>query len=277
MLLNPGPHQPGQEWPSAEERKQKKDEFFIRAPWRTLPQTACGASALKQKLSVQLQKHIEKHVKILQKEIQNGRDDCVAELKLLGTGKDTPEEMRKEFIKLCRDSERLIIPAVNGTYNPLDTSFFPIKLRSKDIPPQISRTRCQKKYSIYWANGDIHGEPERLKQEAKSVLHQRKGTELALDYNQLLVYNLFQIFSKEGPSLAQQHKDNLGVICNEFLGEVIDHIWPHRMREPLRKEIIDPQMKSILEKAQNEVELLQKDLCFEVQLYDSEHIDRSVK
>ena len=95
-----------------------------------------------------------------------------------------------------------------------------------------------------------------------------------MDHNPRLVYTLFQSYSENWSRLAQEHKDNLGVICNEFLGEVIDHIWPYRMREPLRTEFLDPQMKGILEKAQKEVDVLRQDLHFEIQPYDPEYEDR---
>ena len=66
--------------------------------------------------------------------------------------------------------------------------------------------------------------------------------------------------------------DNLGVTCNEFLSEVIDYLWPQRMREPLRTSFLDPHMRSILENSQKELELLQQDLHFEVQPYDPDYI-----
>ena len=102
-MINSGPRERGQKWPFAEERKQKEDEFFTRSKWSALPPTMRGAAALKQKLSIQLQRHIGKHIKTLRKEIQKALDDCEAELKSLGTGKDTVEEMRDELIGLSRN------------------------------------------------------------------------------------------------------------------------------------------------------------------------------
>ena len=47
-------------------------------------------------------------------------------------------------------------------------------------------------------------------------------------------------------------------------------MWPQRMREPLRKIFLDPQMNRMMEEAQTEVETLEKDQQFEVQPYDPE-------
>lgn len=45
-----------------------------------------GATALKQKLIVQLQWYIGRYVKVFQKEIHKAHDDCIVELKLMGSG-----------------------------------------------------------------------------------------------------------------------------------------------------------------------------------------------
>ena len=75
-----------------------------------------SVAALKQMLSAQLQRHIGKHVETLQGEIQKAHDDCEAELRLLGTGKDRPEEMKEQLLQLCSDSKDLVTPSVDGTY-----------------------------------------------------------------------------------------------------------------------------------------------------------------
>ncbi|MCJ1260508.1 hypothetical protein MMC22_000369 [Lobaria immixta] len=298
VLLNPGPREPRQEWPSAEKRKQTEDGFFTRGRWSTLPQTICGAAALKQKLSMQLQRHIGKHVRTLQNEIQKAHDDCMAELKLLGTGKDNPEEMREELVQLCSDSKDLVTPAVHGTYtNPPGKLFFPRSVDRKGTPPQKLRARTVEENRQFANRVRMQGQklhfiptsdPQATKwkklgnitkqdfarEEVEPLLQQNTGTEFPMDYNPRLVYTLFQGYSENWSRLAQEHKDNLGVICNEFLGEVIDHIWPHRMREALRTEFLDPQMKGILENAQKEVDLLGQDLHFEIQPYDPEYGDR---
>lgn len=298
VLLNPGPRESGQAWPSGEERKRAEDEFFLRGKWSALPPTMCGAAALKQKLSVQLQRHIGKHVRTLQKEIQKAHDDCEAELRLLGNGKDTVEEMKEELVQLCSDSKDLVTPAVHGTYtNPPGKSFFPRSVDRKGTPPQKLRARAVEENRRFAERVQIQGQKLRFssesdsqmtkgnklgnvskkefsRNEVESLLRQNTGTEFPMDHNPRLVYTLFQSYSENWSRLAQEHKTNLGVICNEFLGEVIDHVWPHRMRNPLRAEFLDPQMKATMKKAQEQVDLLRTDLHFEIQPYDQEYEDR---
>ncbi|EON97122.1 putative interferon-induced gtp-binding protein mx protein [Phaeoacremonium minimum UCRPA7] len=298
VLLNPGPREPNQPWPTAFERRQREEEFFGRGKWRALPESMCGATALKQKLSVQLQRHIGKHVKTLRKQIQKALDDCEAELKSLGTGKDTPEEMRVELVELFSSSKELVIPAVYGFYkNPPRKNFFRVTADPRGTPAQNLRARAAEENDRFahrirqhgrkfgFASGpngrsqdgaDMGdaGKSKYVRQEVQALLQQVRGSEFPGDAKPRAVYMLFQNYSENWPTLAQEHKDNLGVVCNEFLSELIDYAWPKRMHEPLRRHFLDPQMKGLMEKAQKELDLLVQDMHLEVQPYDPEYEER---
>ncbi|ROW00014.1 hypothetical protein VPNG_08332 [Cytospora leucostoma] len=292
VLLNPGPREPGQPWPTADERRQKEREFFGRGKWRALPESMCGAEALKQKLSVQLQRHIGRHVKTLRRQIQKSLDETEAELKSMGEGKDTPEEMRIELVELFSASKELVIPAVYGFYkNPPGKNFFRSTADPRGTPAQNLRARAAeendafsrrirehgRKFGFTHANGEEATEAQKqsyVKQEVQTLLNQIRGSEFPGDAKPRAVYMLFQSYSEYWPKLAQEHKDNLGVVCNEFLSELIDYAWPTRMREPLRHEFLDPQMRQLMEKAQKELDLLTQDMNLEVQPYDPEYEEK---
>ncbi|KAK0624839.1 P-loop containing nucleoside triphosphate hydrolase protein [Bombardia bombarda] len=293
VLLNPGPREQGQPWPTEEERRRLEAEFFSRGKWSTLPESMCGAGALKQKLSVQLQRHIGKHVHILRKQIQKSLDDCDAELKSLGTGKDTPEEMRIELVELFSSSKELVIPAIYGFYkNPPRKTFFRVTADPRGTPAQNLRARATEENDRFAAKIRAHGRkfnfsiprsddpPARnakgdfVRQEVETLLRQIRGSEFPMDPKPRAVYMLFQSYSEYWPKLAQEHKDNLGVVCNEFLSELIDYDWPKRMREPLRRHFLDPKMKALMAKAQHELDLLMQDMHLEVQPYDPEYEER---
>jgi Dynamin family/Dynamin central region len=297
VLLNPGPSM-GEDWPSTEDRRQAEEAFFALGKWSTLPRDMCGAKALEQKLSAQLQRHIGKHVRALQRDIQKAHDECRTELKSLGNGKDTVEEMKTELVQLWSDSEKLAILAVQGTYTNLpSTSFFPKSVDQKGIPPQNLRARAFEENGHFAERIKVHGrkvwftsdeDPQSTGNRGKRTISKsdyardvverhirdNKGTELQMDHNPRLVYPLFQDYAENWSQLAQQHKDALGVICNEFLSEVIDHIWPRRMQEPLRRELLDPKMRSLSDEAQNELEHLGNDLHYEIPIYGSYYEER---
>ncbi|KAK1757857.1 P-loop containing nucleoside triphosphate hydrolase protein [Echria macrotheca] len=295
VLLNPGPREQGQPWPSAEERRQAELNFFGRGKWSTLPDSVCGASALMRQLSIQLQGHIGRHVGVLRKQIQKALDDCEAELKSLGVGRDTPEEMRIDLVELFSSSKELVIPAVYGFYkNPPKKNFFRVTADPKGTPAQNLRARAAEendrfslKVRAHGRKFNLSGPPQSgdpanqrsmkqdfIRQEVEALLRQIRGSEFPMDPKPRAVYMLFQQYSEYWPKMAQEHKDNLGVVCNEFLSELIDYAWPKRMREPIRRHFLEPHMKKLMEKAQNELDLLTQDMHLEVQPYDPEYEDR---
>lgn len=294
VLLNPGPREAGQPWPSARERRQKEEDFFGRGKWRSLPESMCGADALKQKLSVQLQRHIGRHVKTLRRQIQRALDETETELKSMGEGKDTPEEMRIELVELFSASKELVIPAVYGFYkNPPGKTFFRSTADPRGTPAQNLRARAAEENDAFSSRIREHGrkfgfshapaggkdlseeqKQNYVRQEVQTLLNQIRGSEFPGDAKPRAVYMLFQSYSEYWPRMAQEHKDNLGVVCNEFLSELIDYSWPKRMREPLRREFLDLQLKLLMEKAQKELELLSQDMHLEVQPYDPEYEEK---
>ncbi|KAK4044347.1 P-loop containing nucleoside triphosphate hydrolase protein [Parachaetomium inaequale] len=297
VLLNPGPREPGQPWPTAEERRRGEAVFFNSGKWSSIPPSICGAGALMRKLSMQLQQHIGKHVHVLRKQIQMALDGCEAELKSLGDAKDTPEEMRTELVELFSSSKELVIPAVYGFYkNPPKKNFFRVTADPRGTPAQNLRARAAEENDRFSMRIRAHGRkvtfstsappapgepaPENsakrdfVRQEVEMLLRQIRGSEFPMDPKPRAVYMLFQSYSENWPKLAQEHKDNLGVVCNEFLGELIDYAWPKRMREPLRRHFLEPHMKALMAKAQHELDLLTQDMSLEVQPYDPEYEER---
>lgn len=304
VLLNPGPREPGQGWPSAEERHKREMNFFAQGRWAGLPTDICGASALKQKLSVQLKYHIGRHIKMLRKQIQEALDRCEAELHSIGEGRDTVGEMRIDLVKLFSNSNELVIPAVYGFYkNPPGKRFFSVTADPSGTPAQNLRARAVEendRFSIrVRTNGrkiefksKAHeernsgggsgntlgfgggGKADYMRKEVETLLRQIRGSEFPGDVKPRAVYMLFQSYSENWPRLAQEHKDNLGVVCNEFLSEVIDYCWPVRMREPLREHFLDPQVRMLMEKAREELDRLVGDMHLEVQPYDPEYEER---
>lgn len=301
ILLNPGP---GEFWSSLEERSRREADFFARGKWAALPPQMLGIEALRQKLSSQLQRHVGKHVKTLRRQIQQALEQCEAELKAMGSGKETIEEMRFEMGELFSASNNLVTPAVNGNYkNPVGESFFARQSHPKGTPAQKLRARVreesekfarlfrQHNSKVNFSSSSSSGannlpaagvvgdssKKEFAQREVEPLLRQIRGNELPLDSNPRAPYILFQDFSRPWPILAQEYKDNVGVICNEFLADVIDYVWPLRMRDPLRFHFLENKMKEMMEEAEKELKRLTDDLELEIQPYDPEYEQRLVK
>lgn len=297
VLLNPGPPAKGEEWPSPEDRKLREDAFFSTGKWSTLPPNMCGVGPLRQKLSVQLQRHIGRHVNSLRKQIQEAHTRCEAELKALGVGKDTVEEMRFQMGELFSACNNLVTASVNGNYkNPPGERFFPKAATRKGTPGQRLRARVREESERFSQrfrdsgrkvgfseseqsivpNGMMGGrsKSEFAKREVEPLLRQIRGTELPMDSNPRAPYILFQDYSENWPVLAQEYKDNVGVICNEFLAEVIEYVWPTRMRDPLRGHFLEPNVAELVQSAEKELSRLVDDMELEVQPFDPEYEER---
>ncbi|KAF5589157.1 interferon-regulated resistance GTP-binding protein [Fusarium pseudocircinatum] len=310
VLLNPGP---GEQWQTPEDRANREAEFFSRGKWATLPPEMWGIGALRAKLSTQLQRHIGKHVKTLRRQIQQALEGCESQLKAMGVGKDTPEEMRFQMGELFTASNNLVTPAVNGNYkNPFGERFFARQSSPKGTPSQKLRARIRDESErfarrfrqhgrkvtfqksqppaangVNGTNGAAEGNGlptpgtvgDRSKKdfaefEVEPLLRQIRGNELPLDSNPRAPYILFQDYSRNWPVLAQEYKDNIGVICNEFLADVIDHVWPMRMRDPLRMHFLELRMKDLVESADTELGRLTDDMELEIQPFDPEYEER---
>ncbi|KAF5006183.1 hypothetical protein FDECE_7424 [Fusarium decemcellulare] len=305
VLLNPGP---GERFQTAEERAQREADFFTRGKWAALPPHMWGIGALRAKLSTQLQRHIGKHVKTLRRQIQQALEGCEAQLKAMGVGKDTPEEMRFQMGELFTASNNLVTPAVNGNYkNPFGERFFARQSSPKGTPSQKLRARIREESErfakrfrqhgrkVTFQNNQPAGAPngvngaanlpaagtvgDRSKKdfaeyEVEPLLRQIRGNELPLDSNPRAPYILFQDYSRNWPVLAQEYKDNVSVICNEFLADVIDYVWPMRMRDPLRMHFLEVKMKELIEGADIELGRLTDDMELEVQPFDPEYEER---
>ncbi|CEJ93781.1 Putative Interferon-induced GTP-binding protein Mx [[Torrubiella] hemipterigena] len=299
VLLNPGP---GEQWATAQDRARREAEFFTRGKWAALPPQMWGVAALRQKLSGQLQRHIGKHVKSLRRQIQEALERCDGQLREMGEGKETVEEMRFEMGELFAGSHNLVTPAVNGNYkNPFGERFFARQSHPKGTPSQKLRARVReeserfsRRFRQHGRKVTFHSEPSAsanpnlpqagvvgdqskrdfAQNEVEPLLRQIRGNELPLDSNPRAPYILFQDYSRNWPTLAQEYKDNLSVICNEFLADVISHIWPMRMRDPLRYHFLETKMRELTENADKELSKLTDDMELEVQPYDPEYENR---
>ncbi|KAH0556780.1 hypothetical protein GP486_005432, partial [Trichoglossum hirsutum] len=279
VLLNPGPTET---WLSPELRQQKEEEFFSRGKWSTLPRSMCGSGSLKKKLTEQLQHHISRHVPKLLQEIDQQLRTVESELEALGRGRDSVPEMREELAELCSTSEKLVTLAVKGSYD--DPSFFPSGVDEKGTPPQKLRARVvdenerfAKKVRMLGHKGTLsenQAKKDYARKKVEPLLRQNRGTAFLGDSDPRLVYQLFQDYSSEWPKLAQDHRTKLGIICSEFLAELITYVWPRRMQQPLRAALVNEQIQERLKNADKEVERLRQDQHLYVQSYDPEYLER---
>ena len=113
-LRNPGP---GEVWDTPEVREIKENKFFAAAPWNQLGKEQTRAASLTLRPSTLLTGHIEKHVPAIRDAVQKSLDEREAELKMLGDGTDSDEELQYNISDLFSQSSTVTSSTSNGTYN----------------------------------------------------------------------------------------------------------------------------------------------------------------
>lgn len=293
VLLNPGPGESA----SAENRERREADFFSQGKWAALPSDMLGVGPLRQKLSTQLQRHIGRHVQSLRRQIQQSLERCDTQLKQLGPGHDTVEGMRFELGELFTACNALVTPAVHGNYkNPFGDRFFSRQTSAsapKNTPPQKLRARVRDESDRYARRfrqrgvstpdggalpaAGVIGDPAKKSfavNQVERLLSQIRGNELPLDANPRAPYILFQDFARSWGDQAQDYLQNVGVIANEFLADVVGHVVPLRMQEPLRRRFLEAKVQDCMRSAQDELARLTDDLELEIQPFDPEYEDR---
>jgi len=190
-----------------------------------------------------------------------------------------------------------VTASVNGNYkNPPGERFFPKAATRKGTPGQRLRARVREESERFSQRFRDSGrkvgfseseqsivpntmmggrsKSEFAKREVEPLLRQIRGTELPMDSNPRAPYILFQDYSENWPVLAQEYKDNVSVICNEFLAEVIEYVWPTRMRDPLRGHFLEPNVAELVQSAEKELSRLVDDMELEVQPFVPEYEER---
>ena len=283
---------------SAEIRNQTERDFFAKGKWSTLPSGTTGVESLVAKLSVLLYDHITEYFPQLLEEIKQELERSEEELRALGRPINTSSEMKTELASLFDNSDTLIKSDINGEYNNSDhREFFPLVDSGKVTSPRYFRVRAvleniefEKKIRIYGGKinfdgedtpdkrGDVSGTEsegsmritmeEYITKTVEPLFRKSRGRQPLEDHNPLLVYRLFRNYSDNWIRIARHHKNKIKNIAIEFLHEVVDFVWPERMRSRLWLILLNEQISICDYHADEELEKLFQDRCRDVPAYD---------
>jgi GTPase SAR1 family protein len=295
VLLNP-PNNVS--WPTVPIREQKEREFFSQDGWNTLDPSMCGASPLRSKLSVQLQRQIATRLPALREELSKRLEGMLKSRAGLGKGYDSVSAMREGIAEFLNISSKLADRAVNGTYINLDgDDFFVHEPEPLGPPPQKIRARVVKANYTFAHNLRTDGHSEGFisasgpfgsarsnnteskkknyaKDKVTKMIEQNVGTHLPGHEPHTIPYQLFQMHSNKWKGMALEHTVKIKSICNQFMNEVLTHVWPSDLQEPLRRHVTMLTLERIHQDADKELKTLVADLQYEVQLYDPDFTDR---
>ncbi|CAM6004214.1 unnamed protein product [Sphagnum balticum] len=281
---------------TADERQKKEQAFFANSIWGAkLPANQLGIEALSKKLSYLLIKHFTAEALKVQKSIQQELTKCEKRLQQLD------EHTKARFSTLCENSSRLTQSSVEGHYrNWRDKNLFSYGNEDDKVNARMLRTRLSMQNQLFAAHMEKWGSEclitgggeaasttsqgqkgddkspipevtwnEYLNKAVHPLLEHGTGNELSMDNNQLLVHHLFQSYSKNWLGLATEHVQAVHIICEEFVVQVLDHVWPEQLRTRVWEVFIQGEMKNQFMDAKKELDRLQSNKLRFVALYDS--------
>lgn len=285
---------------SSAERDLNEKRFFETSNWNVVDRGDLGIDSLKTKMSKLLLQRFAEVIPHVVSQIEQRLDACKKNLADLGEGFGDVAQMRAKMQEWCKMSTDYVYNAAEGYYRDhYKTSFFDSsssdarirKLRARinaenlrfeeelrtmghtveitDVhPPSASRRRSRTegfKVPSRMTRADF------IEKAVEPVIRESAGQELLGDSNPLLVYKMFQKQSENWDTLALRHMVIIHGICEEFLREVLDFIWPGTIQERIWTALVEDRLELRQQGANMEVERLCKDRCRYAKSYDQEY------
>ncbi|KAL5091678.1 hypothetical protein Trisim1_002893 [Trichoderma cf. simile WF8] len=236
-------------------RNQTEQEFFNQGKWGTLPPGTYGIESLVTKLSLILYDHITEYFPQLLEEIEDELRRSEKELRSLERSINTQREMT-EIAMLFSTSKDLIKASIRGfNYDHHDFFLLGESDNSALVSPRYLRTR------VRWENTEFEREI-------------CAGQQLPENHDPLIVYKLFDGYSAKWDDIARTYIDRMQGITNEFLQEVVNYVWPQRMREWLWSTLLSRKIEMCFIQAKEELEKLLMDCRRCSPIYGPEYLKR---
>jgi GTPase SAR1 family protein len=284
---------------SPKERDLNEKRFFETSRWNVLDQSHLGIDALKTKMSGLLLQRFAEVIPHVVTQIETRLDICKRNLGDLGEGYGTVSQMRAKMQEWCKMSTDYVSNAAEGYYRDhYKTAFFESdahdarirKLRARINAENLRFEEELRTMGHTVEIADIHPPSPRRQSRINSsrfpirmtrtefiekavdpVIRESAGQELLGDSNPLLVYKMFQKQSQNWDAIATRHMSIISGICEAFVREVLDFVWPGTIQERIWSALIEDQLETRNEGANKEVQMLCKDRCRYAKSYDSEY------
>lgn len=285
---------------SSMERDLNEKRFFETSNWNTLDKGNLGIDALKTKMSKLLLHRFAEVIPHVVSQIEQRLNICKKNLADLGEGYGDVLQMRAKMQEWCKRSTDYVYNAAEGYYRDhYKTSFFDSNAsdaRIRKLRARINEENLRFEEELRTMGhtveiADVHqpsanrrrsrtegfkvpsrmSRAEFIDKNVEPVIRESTGQELLGDSNPLVVYKLFQKQSENWDTLALRHMVIIHGICEEFLREVLDFIWPGTIQERIWTALVEDRLESRQQGANREVEKLCKDRCRYAKSYDVEY------
>lgn len=259
------------------ERNLSEDTFFRTSNFKTLPEDHLGIDALRDRLSLDLFKHIKQELPQLREDLQTVLAESKSQAERLGKPRSSPSECRDYMVTLSLAFYDVCKAATNGHYQ--DKYFhrhsnIPFSAKS---PESIRRLRAMvqmmnttfsdtirtKGHKYYIkptsdASDTLHSmtlgtfledKPVELSRSqalawAKTVLVRSRGAELVGNFNPLVIGELFWEQSANWHQLALDHIEDVSMVCSQFLDALLKEKCPKDMKTRVWSSMIQEVLRN---------------------------------
>jgi hypothetical protein len=195
-----------------------------------------GVEHLKIRLKVLLEKQTRQMIPKIQDEINQQIMRLEEKLQQLGIGGLTPEEGRKQFVKLCEKMGDLAMKGLSGWH---DRDFHLDDINRADLDAghlQFVRSNIKDQDEVFahklrndahdnffvWDHFDTASDPENWEDRVHKILGKTQGTEIQTQVDPARINLIFHSYSKGWKKISEMHIRSVSTVCQRFLDWVVD-------------------------------------------------------
>jgi hypothetical protein len=134
------------------------------------------------------------------------------------------------------------------------TEFLITEGPSAFVPPVI-----EERYTRYNIKVTQTSRDKFISEYVRPLIISGRGWEELVDHNPKLVYPLFQTYSNNWPVIADKHIEVMQNLCEQFLNEIVQYVWPRDIRTRIWRDVVKPEVDVRLQNAQGVLEELKED------------------
>ncbi|KAK3935347.1 dynamin family protein [Diplogelasinospora grovesii] len=262
-------------------------EFLSQGAWSELPQSALGIDKLRPRLSKVLLGQIAAELPSLISEIEAKYAACHDQLEKLGEPRASLDEQRRYLFHISQSFQSLVKASVDATYNDKffedakSDQGYKQRIRAvvqnlnRDFSKDISmrghyREITEKKliggdfqfgegfqfgggfqFQYRGGKGASSGATPITRDEfiehIQHLMERTRGRELPGTFNPMIIGDLFHEQSQPWEAIGRRHVEEVWGAARSFLCLVVDHIADKATSKALVQEIIEPELKAVLE------------------------------
>ncbi|GFF25411.1 interferon-induced GTP-binding protein Mx1 [Aspergillus udagawae] len=221
------------------ERRKMEVEFFANHPWNKLglDPSRVGIDNLRVFMQDLLDRHIERELPKVRKDVTQLLNEINKELMDLGTQRTSPAQIRMYLIRIGTDFQNLVRAGVEGIYGARDGFFLEINgekdhhrlraaihmengrfanyMRQHGQKRKVVSAECQEDTDS--DTGQILVTKEQMSAWIKKIYDRTRGRELPGNYNHALLGELFHEQSSRWGDIARDHVTTIADLVSRFI------------------------------------------------------------